>query len=73
MTVLDKLKGEEFIAGWYLIGFFNTDTGRDDETIYKADTPEELDELFTEFCRENHCEPNHVHYVEWTEDEDEDE
>lgn len=47
------------------IGFFNGETGREDETEFaiSAHADDELSELFTEFCKENKIADNTVIYV----------
>ena len=62
MTVRELAEG--IAPGTYRIGFFNTDTQRDDETEFTADNAEELHKLFSDFCEENNCAEDTVLYIE---------
>lgn len=51
----------------YNIGFINSD-GREDETqfdVYEDTAAEELESLFADFCKENHCDPGKRLYTEY--------
>lgn len=50
-------------GGTYRIGFINTDD-QEDETEFDAYNIKELEELYTDFCRENGFKHNTVTYLE---------
>lgn len=71
-VVLETIKEDWSGAGPYRIGFSPwLDSEATDETEMEADTPEELAELFRDFCKENGINADKaVRYAEKTEWED---
>lgn len=64
MTLREKAKGVVTSGdGTYRIGFVNNE-GREDETELDAFNLQELQEVYSEFCKENNFKQNTVLYVE---------
>lgn len=64
MTIREAMEGMNITNEYdYRIGFINAD-GQEDETELSADSNEDLEMAYEEFCEDNGCSKNTVTYID---------